>query len=106
MPLFMRGNELEPLIRVQASQKWMRHPVFNEFAAPSHFDERQRPSPHSPQFCQHLLLFADHLGFGRNRRFAPPPFGWLRFPLVRRDGICGAQKFALCASKVFDDGCK
>jgi len=64
MPFFMRGEELEPLIRVQASQKRMRHPVFTEVAAPGLFDERQRPLPHSAQFRrQHLLFFGDHLGF-------------------------------------------
>ncbi len=98
---------------------------------------------------QHLLFFADHLGFERDRCFAPddacfhehhrnmkpieklkngtdsggfskelsgpaqdgpldrthvadqfasrpaPFFGQPRFPSVRRDGICGAQKLAL-----------
>jgi len=149
----MRGEELEPLIRVKASQKRMRHPVFTEVAAPGFFDERQRPLPRSTQFRQYLLFFVDHLGFERDRCFAPDdarfhehhrnmkpfekrhgfrgflhqlsgpaqddpldrtqvadqfasrpsPFGWPRFPLVRRHGIRGAQKFALRPSQVFDD---
>ena len=78
MPFFMRGEGLEPLIRVQASQKRMRHPVFTDR---THVADR----------------FASRL---------TPFFGWPRFPSVRRDGICGAQKFALGASKVLDHGRK
>jgi hypothetical protein len=36
----------------------------------------------------------------------PAPFGRPRFPLPCSNGICGAQKFASCASKVIDDGRK
>jgi len=35
----------------------------------------------------------------------PAPFSGPRFPFVRSNGICGAQKVALRASQIFDDGC-
>src|SRR5229473_3624346 len=67
----MRRNELQPIIRVQGPQKWMRHVVLTQVAAPRLLDECQRPLPRSTQFRQHLFFYADHLGFERARRLAP-----------------------------------
>jgi hypothetical protein len=43
---------------------------------------------------------ADHFA-GR-----PAPFCRPRFPLVLRDGLCGAQKFSLRTSQILDNGRK
>src|SRR5260370_23709412 len=63
----MRGDELEPLIRVQCPQKRMPHVVLTGVAPCCLFDKRRRPLPYSPQVRQHLFLLADCPRFKRGR---------------------------------------
>src|SRR5260370_268475 len=59
------------VILVQVPQKRVRHAVLAEVAATRFFDERQRALPHSPQFRQHLFLFAHRLWLDGARCLAP-----------------------------------
>src|SRR6266516_5176670 len=76
MAQLMRGDQLEPLISVERSQKRVGHVVLVQIAFLRFLNKCQGSFTNPPELREHLLFFPDQLRVERNRRLSTDQSGF------------------------------